>query len=111
MPMLNINNELKDEQYFTYYKIQNETTLYALAKAKNVNPTLLSAMNGLEEADFVYKDQTIMIPKNNYAFYITKEGDTLETVTQTFDTNIKNILRDNEIIYLHQGQLIVHRTR
>ena len=111
MPMLNIDNEKENNTYFTYYKVENESTLYALAKQKNINPGLLSAMNGLDEEDFIYKDQLISIPKNNYAFYISKEGDTLETVAQIFGTHMNNILIDNQIIYLQSGQLLVHKTK
>ena len=109
--MLNVKDETKSNSYFTYYKVQNESTLFALAKAKNINPGLLSAMNGLDEEDFVYKDQLISIPKSNYAFYITKEGDTLETVSQTFDTDLKSLIEDNKVVYLQSGQLIVHKTK
>jgi len=109
--MLNINSDLENDTYFTYYRVQNESTLYALAKKKNLNPGLLSAMNGLDEEDFVYKDQLISLPKNNYAFYITKDGDSLETVCQTFGTEINNFLVDNKIIYLQSGQLVVYKTK
>jgi len=109
--MLNVNVEKEENTYFTYYKVQNESTLYALAKMKNINPGLLSAMNGLDEEDFVYKDQLISIPKNDYAFYITKDGDTLETASQTFATDTSNLIVHNKIIYLQSGQLIVHKTK
>jgi len=109
--MLNINDKDQEHSYFTYYKVQNESTLYALAKMKNINPKLLSAMNGIDEEDFVYKDQLISIPKTDYIFYITKEGDTLETVSQIFSTEINNLLIHNNIIYLQSGQLVVHKTK
>ena len=109
--MLNIGNEQEGESYFTYYKVQSESTLYGLAKLKDINPELLSAMNGLDVEDFVYRDQLIIIPKTNYAFYITKQGDTLETVSQTFGANINNLLEHNRVIYLHSGQLLVHKTK
>ena len=104
-------NEFKNEPYFTYFKAQSESTLYGIAKMKDINPILLSAINGLDEEDFVYKDQVIMLPKSNYAYYITKEGDTLATVSETFNTNINNLISDNKTIYLHEGQLIVHKAR
>ena len=104
-------NENGNNSYFTYYKVDNESTLYALAKKKNINPGLLSAMNGLDEEDFVYKDQLISIPKNDYAFYITKDGDTLETVSQTFGTELTDLLIHNKIIYLQSGQLVVYKTK
>lgn len=101
----------EDDSYFSYYKVENESTLYALAKMKNINPGLLSAMNALDEEDFVYKDQLVSIPRNDYAFYITKEGDTLETTSQIFGTNINELLIHNKTIYLQGGQLVVYKTK
>ena len=50
-----------------------------------------------------------MIPKKNFAYYITKEGDTLKTVADTFNTNVSNLLKYNDTIYLQEGQLIVNK--
>ena len=50
-----------------------------------------------------------MVPKQGYSYYITKAGDTLNLVANTFNTSVSNLLKNNETIYLQEGQLIVNK--
>ena len=84
-------------------------TLYKIARKYNINPELLASMNGLNMDDYIYPNQEILIPKSNYSYYITKEGDSLNTVATMFKTNIPNLLQDNQTIYLSEGQILVHQ--
>ncbi len=67
-----LENE-SDNSYYDYYTIQKGDNLYEIAKKSNVNPKLLAIINGLNVNDYIYPNQIIMIPKSNYAYYITKE--------------------------------------
>ena len=96
--------------YFEYYKIKSGDTLYAIARKYNINPELLASLNGLNNNDYIYPDQMILIPKNGYSYYITKSGDTLENVAKLFGINVDSLLNQNEVIYLLDGQLLVKRT-
>ena len=110
----NINEEgkpVKAVTYFDYYTLKNASTLFEVAKEKNVNPDLLSVLNGLEVNDYLEENQVLMIPRKDYSYYITQAGDTLETVKTTFNTSLNSILNTNAIIYLQAGQLIVNKTR
>lgn len=108
-----MNNEqietIKPIDYFDYYNIEKNESLFTIAKKKNVNPNLLSVLNGLDINDYLYKNQMIMIPKKDYSYYITKEGDTLNIVANIFNNNINHILKNNQSIYLKEGQLIVSK--
>ena len=50
-----------------------------------------------------------MVPKKDYSYYITKDGDTLALVANTFETTQDQLLKNNETIYLREGQLIVNK--
>jgi len=52
-----------------------------------------------------------MIPKPNYSYYITKEGDTLDTVSGMFKINKERLLNSNPTIYLQEGQILVNKVR
>lgn len=111
-----MNNILKidedstpNDNYFEYYTISSGDNLYSIAKKYNVNPALLATLNGLNNNDYIYPEQVIMIPKSNFAYYITKEGDTLNLVANTFNTKEENLLKYNPTIYLQEGQLIVNK--
>lgn len=101
------NNNLGD--YYDYYTIKKGDNLYQISKKYNVNASLLAILNGLNLDDYIYPDQVIMIPKNNYAYYITKEGDTIELVANTFNTDVMSLIKNNPTIYLQEGQLIVNK--
>lgn len=110
---LRAGNELllpEDNQaYFNYYTIEQGDTIYAIARKYNINPSLLSAMNGLKDEDYIYPGQEILIPKNNFSYYLTAEGDTLNMVSSMFKKPIEQVISENETIYLLPGQLLVSK--
>jgi len=97
------------EKYFEYYTIQKGDSLYAIARRYNINPELLSILNGIDKEDYIYPNQEILIPKSNYSYYVTKEGDTIDIITQKFNQNSSDLLNNNETIYLLPGQLLVKK--
>ncbi len=102
---------LKKEKCFEYYTINAGDTIYEIARKYNMNPDLLSILNGLDLNDYIYPNQEILIPKNNYSYYVTKEGDSLDVVAEKFDMEIGELLKDNDTIYLSPGQLIVKNNK
>lgn len=100
---------INKEKYFEYYTIEKGDSLYSIARRYNINPDLLAILNGLNSDDYIYPEQEILIPKSNYSYYVTKDGDTLEIVSQKFNTTLKDLIDNNETIYLLEGQLIVKK--
>ena len=101
----------KTISYFTHLKNEKGDTLLKVATRYNIHPELLANMNGLEMDDYIYKDQTILIPRGGYSFYITKEGDTLDTTSDLFNTTKEEILKNNNTIYLLAGQLMANKIK
>lgn len=110
---LNIGDEIivpkEQEEYFTYYTVNQGDNLYAIARKYNINPSLLAILNGLNMEDYIYPNQKILIPKSGYSFYVTKEGDTLDIIKDKFNKNTDEILRYNTTIYLLPGQLMINK--
>ena len=96
------------KEYYAIYTVKNGDNLYQIAKKYNINPTLLAAINGIGENSFIYPNQELMIPKSGYSYYITKEGDTLDLVSNIFNSSINKLINENTI-YLMEGQLLVHK--
>lgn len=98
-----------EDVYFNKYTIEKGDTLYAIGRKYNINPDLLAAINGLDKEEYIYPNQEIMVPKNNYSYYITANGDTLKTVKDVFDTSYEKLMNENKTIYLLPEQLIVFK--
>lgn len=95
------------EQYFNYYTIESGDSLYKIAQKYNINPTLLANLNGLDMDAYIYPNQEILIPKSGYSYYITAEGDTLDTVANVFKKAKDEVIDDNPTIYLMENQILV----
>ena len=99
------------KKYFEYYRVRKGDSIYGIARKYNINPELLASLNGLNYSDYIYPNQLIMIPKANYSYYITKEGDTLDSVSKVLGVSREKLLGENDIIYLLEGQMLVKETR
>ena len=96
-------------RYFDMYTIEKGDTLYEIARRYNTDYNLLALLNGINTADYIYPGTTIMIPKRDVKYYLTKEGDTLLNVNRRLGANLNTLLRQNNNLYLKEGQLIVYK--
>ena len=95
--------------FYDAYEIKKGDTLYQISKDYNVNTKLLAELNGLDLDDYIYPGQTLLIPKNNVSYYITKDGDTIKSVSKIFSVDEEEIIKENETIYLTPGQMIYYK--
>ena len=102
---------IDNDEYFIIYKITKGDSLYKIAKKYNINPQLLASFNGLNMDDYIYPNQEILIPKSGYSYYITAEGDTLDTVSNIFNISKEDLLNQNNTIYLLKDQIIVNKRK
>lgn len=99
----------KINEYFEMYNIQKGDSLYEIARRYNTDYNLLAMLNGINTTDYIYPNTTIMVPKRDVKYYITKENDTLNSVNKLLGSDINNLLRENNNIYLKEGQLIIYK--
>lgn len=99
-----MNNDFYDK-----YVIKTGDTIYGISRKYNINPELLSLVNGLNMNDYIYEGQSIMIPKSGFSYYLTKSGDDLNSVLQLFDINFDKFSSLNKNVLLEEGQLFVHK--
>ena len=83
--------------------------MYKISKEFNVNTKLLSELNGLNIDDYIYPGQMLLVPKKDVSYYITKDGDTLKTVSNIFGVNEMDIVSSNKTIYLMPEQMIYYK--
>lgn len=95
--------------YFDYYSVIDGDTLYNIANNNNINPSLLAQLNGINESDYIYPNQVLLIPKAGSILYITAAGDTLQEIAKGINADMDELLVENQKIYLQPEQLIVYK--
>ena len=99
----------KNNTMFTKYLIKNGDTLYMIAKNYSIDPKVLAILNGLDMDDYIYPNQEIIIPNDNVDIYVTKNGDTMETLLSNFNTTLERLNMDNKNIFLQEDQIIIRK--
>ena len=95
--------------YFDYYMVNKGDTLYKIANDNNIDPELLAQLNGINKSDYIYPNQTLLVPKSGSILYFTAVGDTLSEVAKGFNVGIDKLISQNDNIYLQPEQLIVYK--
>lgn len=72
---------------FTTYIVKQGDNIYSIAKNNGVDYETLLKVNGLDQNDYIYPNQEIIIP--NKKIYVTKENETIKDIINKL--NINNI--------------------
>ena len=97
-----------NDEIFTTYIVKSGDNLYQLAKKYSITVEELAGLNGLNKEDYIYPNQEIVVPTGKAKIYITKNGDTVDTLSKKFNDNYDNVLNQNKKIYLLPDQLIIY---
>lgn len=97
------------ETTYLNYIVKKGDTIYNLAQKNNIDYHLLLLINGLEENDYIYADEQLLIPSENIKLYITKEGDSLNNISQNLKVSKEEIMKLNDTIFLSPNQVIVYK--
>ncbi|MEG0826126.1 MAG: LysM peptidoglycan-binding domain-containing protein [Bacilli bacterium] len=96
----------KTEPFF-YYTVLKGDNMYEIAKKYNVDLNTLLQINGLNNGDYIYSGEKIMVPSANVKTYVVVENDSLNSVISKLNTNVNDLIKDNELIYLLPNQLLI----
>lgn len=96
-------------QPYQYYTVKKGDNMLALSKMFGVDYWLLLQLNGLDEGDYIYPNQTIMVPKEGMGIYMTVNDDTLDGVSKRIGISIEDLIKENENIYLLPEQVLVYK--
>lgn len=99
----------RDQSTFSRYVVKKGDTLYSLAQKYGVTVAQLAMLNGLDDDDYLYVDQVLVVPKENTEFYITEDNDTLTKVASYFQTTPKVLVEQNKTVYLTPEQLMIYK--
>jgi len=99
----------RDTSSFSTYVVKKGDNMYAIAKENQVDYESLLLLNGLDDGDYIYPGDEILIPMAGSKMYFTKEGDTLKSVLSELRMNIDQLQKLNDNIYLMPEQLILYQ--
>lgn len=94
---------------FQTYRVKSGDNLFEIGKRYQVSATDLALLNGIEENDYIYPNQELLIPREGVQIYVTKEDDTLKDVRKKFGASLEELSMENEKIYLLPEQLLVFK--
>lgn len=88
------------------YIVKKGDSIYAIARNYGVDYQTLLRLNGLNDNDYIYPNQEILIPKNNFNVYVVKEGDTIESISRNLGKDVSELITKNNNIMLLPDQII-----
>lgn len=101
--------KIENALYKTYV-VEKGDNLYSIAIKNNTNVRDLLLINGLNENDYIYSGQEILIPNDNISIYVT-ENETLKDVSNKIGLSEQEIVEQNETLYLLPEQIIIYKKR
>jgi len=96
-------------ELFEYYTIKKGDTLYKLGEVFKKETEKLAEINGLNNDEYIYEGQILIIPKEGVEITITKKGDTIDGLSKKLKTNSLSLLLQNPNIYVLPEQLITFK--
>ena len=98
-----------DNEMFSTYIVNTGETLWSIAQSNNIDIDTLLKLNGLDEKDYIYPNQEIIIPNSNVDIYITKYNDTVQDVLSNLGVDIATLANENNKIFVVEDQLMLHK--
>lgn len=94
----------KYDSNYEKYMIQKGDNMYAIAKKYGVNYQSLLKLNGLDEGDYIYPNDTLLIPRGFNA-YVT-ENESLEEIARKLNQPVEMIIAKNPNLIIESDQVI-----
>lgn len=100
---------VEDNENFSTYVIQKGDNIYKIAQMYEVPYETLLLINGLEEDEYVYPGERILVPKEEVFVYVTKQADTINTISKNFKITPAELFYQNENLVVVPDQIVVYK--
>ena len=98
-----------ENQIFQTYTVKAGDTVYSISRMYGVDPDTILLLNGLNKSDYIYPNQELTIPNSDVVLYVTKNGDTIDFITNNLGIDANTLSQENNKIFVVEDQLIVHK--
>lgn len=110
IPGTNLIVPNREETTYINYTVKKGDTIYDIARRNNIDRRLLLLINGMEEDDYIYPDEQILIPRQGVGLYLTEQDDTISSIIENLSITPEEMLRLNDTIFLSPNQVIVYKS-
>ncbi|MBR3162293.1 MAG: LysM peptidoglycan-binding domain-containing protein [Bacilli bacterium] len=111
IPNNNIIVPTNKKNPYKYYTVKKGDTIHQISKDNNIDSNLLLKINGLDKDDYIYPNQTIILPNNNYKIYLTKNNDTVRGISESLNIEPEVLIQENPNIILDTNQVIIFKKK
>ena len=109
IPGTNLIVPNREETTYVTYTVKKGDTIYDIARRNNIDRKLLLLINGMDEDDYIYPDEQILIPIEDVGLYLTEEDDTISSVSENLSMTPEEMIKLNDTIFLSPDQVIVYK--
>ena len=109
IPGTNLIVPNRTNDIYIKYVVKRGDTIYDIARRNSVDKRILLLINGLNEYDYIYPEQEILIPSKNVGLYVTEDGDSLNSISENLGINVTDMLKMNDTLFLSPDQIVVYR--
>lgn len=110
IPGTNLIIPNRENTTYITYNVKKGDTIYDIARRNNIDRKLLLLINGMEEDDYIYPNEEILIPSEEVGLYLTEQDDTISSISENLGIFPEEMLRLNDTIFLSPNQVIVYKT-
>lgn len=110
IPGTNLIVPNREETTYITYTVKRGDTIYDIARKNNIDRRILLLINGLDEDDYIYPNEQILIPRENMGLYLTEEGDTISSISENLSIQPEEMIAMNDTVFLSPNQVIVYRS-
>lgn len=101
----------RQDNNFIYYTVKKGDNLYDIAKKYDVDYKILLSLNGLDKDDYIYPNQTIVIPRDDLLAYITGSDDSIGRLMKEYNVGVEDFVKQNQEVFLKPEQIIFFRKK
>lgn len=94
----------KYDSSYEKYVVKKGDNMYEIAKKYGVDYKSLLKINGLDEDDYIYPGEVLLIPRGMNA-YVTEE-ETIESIAEKIGKPIADLLANNPQLVVLENQII-----
>lgn len=107
---MNLKVPKQEKPLFEYYIVKRGDTLYSIAGIFNISPKELMVLNHLNPNSYIYTGQKLIVPRKNVFLYLTRSGDTVESILEQENISYEEFKKNNNKLYLIPEQIIIYNS-